>query len=198
MKNFLSIGLIIVAVILAGCGSKKAKQVEPVKPPIPKITRAEADAKLKELSAGLEVYYDDMKGFTIVRCRYDLDNSSVIVPYVVVYDNDYSITLRYHILYSGREPLHFDTLYIKTTEGVKSFEYKNVSILYGYGVVEEYNGDMSNEIYDVLKTAVNSGYAKIRLEGRQKDERELTQDELANFAKVFSIYEYFNSVKVEN
>ena len=177
--------------ILSSCSSNKMSSLAE----LPRITKTEAQVKLKELSTGLEVYYDDMKGFTLCRCHYAIDENIVIVPYVLVY-NDYSVSLCYHVLYSGREPLHFDTLYIKTPEGVKYFKYKDVSILYGHVAVEEYHGKMSNEVYETLKIAVNSGYAKLRLEGQQMSERELTRNELIGFDKVFSIYEYFNSVKV--
>ena len=88
-------------------------------------------------------------------------------------------------------------LYIKTNGSVKKFKYKDVSILYGYNVVEEFNGAMSEEVYDTLKESIAEGHAKIRLEGRQMDERYLTLEELKDFEKVFSIYEFLKAVKVE-
>ena len=190
MKNFLSMALLIFVLILSGCGNNKtAQQVQ-----LPKITRQEAQAKLEELSEGLEVHYDDMKEFTLCRAHYGV-NDIEIVPCVFVHD-DYSVSLYYHVLYSGHEPLHFDTLYIKTFDCVKTFKYKNVSILYGNVIVEEYKGKMPKEVYETLKTAVRTGYAKIRLEGHQMEERELTQDEFDDYEKVFLIYEYFSNVKV--
>ena len=206
MRKILLFIFIFFAVIFIGCAGNKGADNEIakespkaglVKSAIPKITRATAQEKVLALSEGLEVYHDDMKEFTLCRCRYDSDEDIVIVPYVVLSDDNYSVTLNYHILYSGREPLHFDTMYIKTSEGVKHFKYKNVSVLYGYNVIEEYNGIMSNEVYDVLKQAVNTGYGKIRLEGRQMEERDLKQKELDDFAKVFKIYEFFRNAKVE-
>lgn len=87
---------------------------------------------------------------------------------------------------------------VKTSEGAKHFKYKNDSIIYGYRIIEEYNGAMDNEVYNTFKQAISEGYAKIRLEGRQMDERELSQKELSDMAKVFAIYEFFNNVKVES
>lgn len=204
MKNFLTVWLIVIAIILGGCCgnahenkfSQKSKEEkeEPLK-----ITLAEAQTKLEMLSSGLEIYHDDMKGFTLCRCHYSVavDEMIAIVPCVIVYDKDYSVSLRQHVLYCGREPLHFDTLYIKTSEGVNHFKLKNVSILYGRSIVEEFNGTMDKAIYDKLKVAVSEGYARIRLEGRQMYERDLSLDELENFTKVFDIYEFFNSVQVQ-
>ena len=71
-------------------------------------------------------------------------------------------------------------------------------MIYGHRIIEEYVGDMPVEVYKVFKQAINDGYAKVRLEGRQMDERELSQNELTEFNKVFAIYEFFNSVKVVN
>lgn len=196
MKKFLSIVLFLFTVIFFICGCSKNVYNESKQSRLPQITGEEAWEKLDELSVGLETMYDDMKGFTLYRCRYNTDERINIVPYVLVYD-DYSVSLRYHVLYSGREPLHFDTLYIKTIEGVNQFKYKDVSIIYGYNVVEEFNGAMGKEAYDTLKKAISEGQAKIRLEGRQMAERNLTVEELKSFEKVFSIYEFLNGVKVE-
>lgn len=80
MKMIMTGAIIFFVMFVVGCGSEKnTKQVEPAEPPIPKITRAEAQTKLAELSTGLEVYYDDMKSFTIFRCHHNSDNDSVIV-----------------------------------------------------------------------------------------------------------------------
>lgn len=191
MKRIFPIALIIFSLNFFCCSNNKTSlQAE-----LPKITQIEAQAKLEELSEGLGVYYDDMKEFTLCRAHYGV-NDIEIVPCVFIHD-DYSVSLYYHVMYSGHDPLHFDTLYIKTFDGVKTFKYKNVSILYGHVIVEEYKGKMPKEVYETLKTAVRTGYAKIRLEGRQMEERELTQDEFDDYEKVFLIYEYFNSVKVE-
>ena len=80
--------------------------------------------KLAELSTGLEVRYDDMKGFTLCRCSYDVDENIILVPYVLVYDKDFSVSLGYHIMHDGAEPLHFDTMYVKTSDGAKSLDVK--------------------------------------------------------------------------
>ena len=194
-KNFLII-LFWFTVIFFVCGCGKNAHDESKQSRTLQMTGEEVWEKLDELSVGLETMYDDMKGFTLYRCRYNTDENVNIVPYVLVYD-DYSVSLRYHVLYSGREPLHFDTLYIKTNAGVKKEKYKDVSILYGYNVVEEFNGAMSKEVYDTLKEAIAEGHAKIRLEGWQMEERNLTLEELEEFKKVFSIYEFLNGVKVE-
>lgn len=122
MKKILLVALMFVMLVCAACGNKKSAPI--------KITLDEAKIKLAELSTGLEVHYDDMKGFTLCRCHYDVDENISIVPYVLVYDKDFSVSLGYHIMHNGAEPLHFDTMYVKTSEGVKKFEYKNVSILY--------------------------------------------------------------------
>lgn len=198
MKKLFPLVVIFFVVILVGCGNKKSNsEYESVKPTIPKITRLMAQEKLLELSDGLDIYHDDIKEFTLCRCHYNTDEMIFIIPYVVLSDDDYSVSLLYHVLYSGNEPLHFDTLYIKTNEGVKKFKHDNVTILYGYNVVEEFNGVMNKEVYDTLKKAVSECYAKIRIEGRQIVERNLTVKELKDFEKVFAIYEYFSNVEVE-
>lgn len=196
MKKLVLIFLSLFTVIFSIFGCSKNVHDESEQSRMPQITREEAKEKLAELSVGLETTYDDMKGFTLYRCNYNTDENINIIPYVLVYD-DYSVSLRYHVLYSGREPLHFDTLYVKTNEGVEKEKYKAVSILYGYNVVEEFNGAMSEKVYDTLKEAIAEGHAKIRLEGRQMEERDLTVEELKEFKKVFSIYEFLNGVNVE-
>ena len=190
MKKIFLFVLMLLVIISAACGNKKSTLV--------KIAPDEAKIKLAELSTGLEVHYDDMKGYTLCRCHYDVDKNIIIAPYVLVYDKDFSVSLGYHIMHDGAEPLHFDTMYVKTSEGVKHFKYKNVSILYGYHIIEEYHGAMDSEVYATFKKAIDEGHAKIRLEGRQMDERELSQKELSDMAKVFAIYEFFNSVDIEN
>lgn len=200
MKRFLAVVLIIATVIFAGCGNEKSEnQVTPAEPPIPKITREEAQLKLAELSTGLNVRVDDMKEVTFCHCpiNHDIHPQIHIIPFVVV-DKDYNVSLRQDILYVGRVALYFDKLYIKTLDGVQTFRYeKTVKSFDGGYVGEEYAGLMTGELYQKLQAAINEGGAKFRIEGREFAERELTQKELSDMAKIFSIYEYFNNVKVE-
>ena len=196
MKKILSFVLIITAMILVGCGNEKMNSESPVIPPTPTITRAEANAKLEKLATVLDVQFDDMKEVTFCRCPIDIDMrpSIWIIPYVAI-DKNYNAILYQDILYVGNEPLYFDRLYIKTNSGVEKFQYENVIKSYAG---EEYNGLMEDALYKRLQEAIKEGFAKFRLEGRTFGERELTEEELSDMEELFSIYEYFNSVKVEN
>ena len=150
MKNFLSVAFILVAMILIGCGGEQSKTEKQQinEPPIQKITRAEADIKLKELSAGLDVRVDDMKELTFYYCRinHDIHPSIYIIPYVVV-DKEYQFSLHQDILYIGHEPLYFDKLYIKTSSGVETFHYEKTVRSFDKGYVgEEYVGLMTDNL----------------------------------------------------
>ena len=186
MRKILLVALIVITVILVGCGKTAKNESSSV----PTITVAEAQSKLKELSAGLEVRKDDMKEVTYCLGNVDSDISPSIwiIPYVVI-DKEFNAELYQDILYVGNEPLYFDKLYLKTKSGVEKFQYSYAR--------KEYNGKMSFALYDKLKEAVTEGYGKFRLEGRMFDERELTEDELWDMEKVFGLYEFFKSVKVE-
>ena len=211
MKKILTIGLMTLMLLLTGCGSEKtavqtaepptkAEKLASVAPPIKKITRAEAGAKLNELSAGLNVRVVDMKEVTFCHCpiNYDIRPSIAIIPFVVI-EKDYTVSLRQDILYVGREALYFDTLYIKTSEGVETFRYeKTIKSFDGGYVGEEYVGLMTGGLYQKLQTAIKEGTAKFRFEGRSFAERELTGKELSDISKVFAIYEFFKGVEVEN
>ena len=192
MQKILLVVLIAVSMVLVGCG-KKAKNEQPA---IPTITITEAQLKLKELSAGLEVREDDMKEVTYCLGNVDSDVYSPIwiVPYVVI-DKEFKVELYKNTLYVGNEPLNFSKLYVKTKSGVEKFQCKNIVKSYAG---EEYNGVMDSALYAKLKEAVAEGYGKFRLEGRLSDERELTTDELWDMEKVFELYEFFKRVKVVN
>lgn len=197
MKKKFMVMLILVTIFICGCGGEKT--ADKPAPPEPKITIAEAKTKLAELSQGLDVRVDDMKEVTFYRCHinHDLHPPIWIVPYVAV-DKNFKATLYQDILYVGREMLYFDKLCVKTSSGVETFHYEKTvkSVNSGY-VGEEYNGQMTAPLYKKLQSAISEGYVKFRLEGRTFGERELTQEELLNFQKVFSIYEFLESVKVE-
>lgn len=192
MKNFLSVALIIAAFLIVGCGSEKSARQENSKPTVPANVIKE---KLKEVSSGLNVRVDDMKEVTYYICPtdYDAHPSIWIIPYVIV-DKNFNASLRQGILYVGNEPLYFDTLYVKTSNGVETFQYLKVE---KNSAGERYEGLMSNELYQKLQAAISEGGAKFRFEGRSFAERELTPKEIEHMKKVFAIYELLTTVKVE-
>lgn len=218
MKKILSVALILLVICVFGCGNEKSveqsapdtekaiakviaeKKELPPEPPIHKITRAEATTKLNELSTGLNVRVDDMKELTFCHCPIDYDAHPPIsiVPYVT-FDKNYNVDLYQDIVYVGREVLYFDTLYIKTSGGVDTFRYeKTVKSVDGGYVGEEYVGKMTDSLYRKLQSAIKEGGAKFRFEGRSFAEREFTKKELSDMTRVFAIYEFLKSVKVEN
>ena len=207
MKKIFAVALLTAIILLAGCGSEKpvAQTVEssteednpaPVAPPLKTITRAEAEEKLSKLSNVLEVRYDDMKEITFCRVPVDsyLHPSIWIIPYVAI-DKNYNAELRHKILYVGNEPLFFETLYVKTSGGVETFQYKDV--VKG-SVGEEYDGRLSYALYKKLQEGIKTRQAKFRLSGRTFGERELTEEELVDMEELFAAYEFFKSVKVVN
>ena len=214
MKNLLAVTLILASIFVVGCGGEKSTE-QPVSEteksiakviaekkvsPVPTITRTEADAKLAELSAGLNVRVDDMKELIFCHCpiNYDVHPPISIAPYVTLNKN-YSVDLYQDIVYVGRELLYFDTLYVKTSSGVDTFHYgKTVKSVDGGYIGEEYVGKMTGGLYQKLQTAIKEGGAKFRFEGRVFAERNFTEKELSDMAKVFAIYEFFKGVKVIN
>lgn len=200
MKKFLVVSLLLLVIFITSCsGEKPAEKTALPTPQVKTITRAEADTKLRELSAGLNVRFDDMKEVTFYHCPidYDVRPPISIIPFVVV-EKDYTASLRQDILYVGREVLYFDKLYIKTSDGVETFRYEKTVKSFDRGYVgEEYVGLMTDSLYQKLQTAIKEGGAKFRFEGRSFAEREFTDKELSDMAKVFAIYELLKGVKVE-
>ena len=197
MKKFFAVACLVATIFICGCGGEKSAEKVPSKPT---ITVADVQTKLTELSTGLDVRVDDMKEVTFYRCPiYDDDYQTIWVNSYVVVDKDYKASLRQDILYVGHETLYFDTLYIKTSSGVETFQYPKTvkSVNHGY-VGEEYSGLMTDTLYKKLQAAVDEGGAKFRFEGRSFAERELTPKEIVNMDKVFKIYELLKSVDVEN
>lgn len=195
MKKILEVALMTMIILLAGCGSEKtAEKATSSEPPIKTITRAEASEKLKQLSTVLDVRYDDMK--EVIFCRVPVDSdlhpSIWIIPYVAI-DKNYNVELRHKILYVGNEPLFFDKLYVKTSGGVETFQYKGV-VKGSAG--EEYDGLLGYALYKKLQEGIKTGQAKFRLSGRTFGERELTEEELVDMEELFSVYEFFKSVKI--
>jgi len=161
----------------------------PEVPKIPVITRSDARYKLQDLSYGLEKYYDDMKDETVYRCNVNLDKSVVFLPFVII-DNNFEVFLGLHIFTISDYPLFFDELYIRSKNERANFQINQFR-------KSEYNGVMSEEIYKFLKKAVNNGHLKIRLTGNDIGERDFSNKELSEIKAIFSIYEYFSSVKVK-
>lgn len=191
MKKVLAVACLVAAIFICGCGGEQSAEKVPTKPT---ITVAEVQSKLAELSTGLDVRADDMKEVTFYRCPidYDVHPPIWIIPYAVV-DKNFNATLRQDTLYVGNEPLYFDKLYVKTSNGVETFQYPEVVKSYAG---EEFDGLLTDELYQKLQAAVSDGGAKFRLEGRTFGERELTPAEISNMKKVFEIYELLSTVNV--
>ncbi|MBO4401664.1 MAG: hypothetical protein J5809_07445 [Selenomonadaceae bacterium] len=185
MSKILVFFFLSVTMIISGCMS--AKQVSKKSIAI-EVTPSEAQAKLKEMSRGLVVYYDDMKDAIICRVDANLNDVLLFVPRVEI-NNQFEPELYLQIFHTSRRSLYFDKLYIRSANGTAEFKVSTGN---------EYNGLMSREIYQSLKDGVMSEYIKIRIAGRDMDERELTAEEIAQIDKVFTIYEYLSKVKVTN
>lgn len=196
-KNF-SIVLILVTLILGGCNNKKIEQL-PIEPrELPKISSEDAETKITELSENLKVQYDGMKKLTFYSCPIYLGRKVCVAPYVSVADDDYSVELFCHVVYSGHERIDFDTLYIKTAGEVKTFYFADVYRMYHAGYYgDEYNGVMPANLYYTLKKVIEVGSARIRLEGIAYEERNLLPAEIEQMRKVFSLYEFLSNVQVE-
>ena len=88
MNKIFTIVLLFLAIFVCGCGGEKtAEKISEKSAPVtsvPKtITGAEADAKIKELSAGLNVHVDDMKEVTFCHCPINYDiRPSIAILYV--------------------------------------------------------------------------------------------------------------------
>ena len=198
MKNFLVIALILVTIILCGCGRDKAVSSSPERIELPKITSEFAEKKIMDLEKGLDVQHDKMKGITFYTCPIYFGQKVCIAPYVSVADDDYSTELFCHVVYSGHERIDFDTLYIKTAGEVKTFYFDDVYRMYNAGYYgDEYNGVMPANLYFTLKKVVDTGSASVRLEGINFSERDLLPKEIEYMKKVFAIYELLNGVEVE-
>ena len=190
--------LVLATVILVGCGTTNKTPPESVEVILPKITSEVAESKIMELETELDVQYDGMKRLTYYSCPIYLGRKICVAPYVSVADSDYSVNLFCHVVYSGREQIDFDTLYVKTAGEVKTFYFSDVYRIYHAGRHgDEYNGVMPANLYVTLKKVVDVGSARIRLEGIAYEERDLLPKEIEHMKKVFAIYELLNNVDVE-
>lgn len=198
MRKKFSIVLILVTLILGGCNNKKIEQL-PIEPrELPKISSEDAETKITELSENLKVQYDGMKKLTFYSCPIYLGRKVCVAPYVSVADDDYSVELFCHVVYSGHERIDFDTLYIKTAGEVKTFYFADVYRMYHAGYYgDEYNGVMPANLYYTLKKVIEVGSARIRLEGIAYEERDFLPIEIEQMRKVFALYEFLSSVTVE-
>ena len=169
---------------------------------VPKLKESEivevkiedVETRLSKLSFGLKKSYDDMKELRYYFSPIGEDMQLLVTPYVVI-DKNYSPVLCEHLQYFGSHIIRFDTLYIKSATQVKSFKYSGAEIV-DYNS-EGYSGVMSNEVYIALKTAINSGYVRVRMEGNAGiEEKELSQKEIEGIKSVFEIYEYLSKIKV--
>lgn len=152
------------------------------------------ESDLGRMSLRLEKSYDDMKELTYYFAPVGEDMRVVVTPYVVV-DKNYNPTLCEHLQYFGSHIIRFDTLYVKSASQVSSFSYSGAETV-SYNS-EGYSGVMKNEVYLALKAAVESGYARVRMEGKAgTEEKELSQKEIEGIKAVFEIYEYLGSMKV--
>ena len=168
--------LISVVTLFTGCSSSE-----------PEITSSYAKAKLHDLSQGLDVRYDDMKDAVICRCTAELEDNLFFIPRVEI-DNKFNPELYFQAFHISRSLTYFNKLYIRSENKTTKFEANT----------NEYNGVMNRDVYEILKDGVASKYIKIRLEGRDMDERELSASEIAQIGEVLNIYEYFSKVKVVN
>lgn len=166
-------GVIVIA-FLAGCGDTT-----------PEITTSYAKAKLHDLSQGLDVRYDDMKDAVICRCNAELDDKLFFIPRVEL-DNQFKPKLYLQAFHISSSLSYFNKLYVRSANKTLNLDANT----------NEYNSAMSIDVYEVLEDGVASGYIKVRLEGRDMDERELTSEEITQIANVLKIYDYFSKVKV--
>lgn len=198
MRKFLVFVLVLVTIIIGGCGDVKKTPTESAKVALPKITSEFAEAKIMNLEKGLDIQHDGMKGLTYYSCPIYLGRKVSVAPYVSVADSDYSVKLFCRVAYSGHEQIDFDTLYIKTAGEVKTFYFADVYRMYHAGYHgDEYNGVMPADLYITLKKVVDVGSARIRLEGIAYEERDLLPTEIEHMKKIFSIYELLNNFEVE-
>lgn len=198
MGKYLSLSLILVTLIFCGCGSKKVETPPPEKNERPKISSEEAETKILAWEKELDVQYDSMRKVTYYSCPIYLGRKVCVAPYVSIADEDYAVELFCHVVYSGREQINFDTLYIRTGGDVKKFYFDNIYRMYHAGYYgDEYNGVMPANLYFALKHVTDYGTARIRLEGNGYEERNLLPEEIEHMKKVFAIYELLSSVNVD-
>ena len=193
LKKNCAVALLSLIILLTGCGNDNPVERLPENLSKIEVTALDVDAKLKELSVGLSKDYDDMEELTYYRAPIGEDMSVLVMPYVVV-DKNYQPTLMEHLQYFGSHIIKFDTLYIKSADKVSKFRYGNKNVTVPSNKSEGYGGIMSNEVYDALKAAVESGYVRVRMEGNAGiEEKELSEKEIAGIKAVFAIYEYLNT-----
>lgn len=192
IEKILLVAIAVVVILLLNGGNKNQsqKKVKIENPTITEITVAEAQSQLQVLSNGLDIDYDDMQELTFYRNKPNFDTPLYFFTYVVL-DEHFNAEIGLHIFSISKYPLFFDKLYIKSANNVTTFQLTKTN-------TNEYNGLMSSAIYNALKKAIESGYVKFRVSGRNKGERELTAQEMTEINAVFSIYEYFSKVKIKN
>ena len=195
--------ILILTLFLSGCDNEKIqtytteKEIEQaaIKP---KISKNEIEERLRILSSGLLLEYDDMKNIRYYSCPYTYENSIQLLPYVAI-DDDYNVQLFDRPIYIGDSWIFFNNIYIKFGEELykNSYNDSNRKTYVGEGyVTESYDVLMSNEFYDVLNNAINSN-SKIRFEGKKSKDKILSDDEKISIKKVFNVYDLFKNIEIK-
>lgn len=163
------------------------------------LPKTEVEKELMRLAEGLDVKYDNMKEITYYYCPQDYDIGIKLLPYLIV-DKNYGVTIFDCPVCHGDEWLFFDTVYIKYDGHLYKNSYdksKRQSQVGRRSVTELYSVPLSGDWYKILHDACNYQNVKIRFSGKFDVDKFLDDKEIKNIKKVFTIYEFLDSVNVQ-
>lgn len=134
------------------------------------ISSVEVENKLKVLSEGLNVKYDNIKDIRYYQCPIIYEIGIYLFPYVAV-DKDYNIKLFDLPFVFGDEWIFFDEIYLKANNKLYKNSYKNYkrnTEPSGKYITESYNVEMNPEWYKALNESLNVSHIKINFRASMK------------------------------
>jgi len=162
----------------------------------PTMSKAEKDAKITELSKGLEVTKDDMRGiiFYSVPTKSVRNRTIWVAPYIARIDEKNHITLFDNTIYHGDNWIFYQTIFLRTANDRYRISYQKFTahqeVLTGDGVVETYNIPMTEEAESTWRKALTSPSIRIRFTGENgSQERDLTTEEIQLIKRLFDLYD---------
>lgn len=157
-----------------------------------KLTQAEKEAKIQELSSDMQVKTDDMRDITFYPPKLDLKQPTIMNPYIGVKHPNETCVLRLEVCYTGDDWIFFDTVYIKTPTRTHILKYKPYTgdhDVSSGSVFETFDQAVDSDTLAALRDIAATGSAKIRLSGKYFSERNLSDDEVQRIKNILDLYD---------
>ena len=165
--------------------------------PSPKLSAEEKEKKILSMAEDMEISYDEMREVTFYHYPLPKNYGINILPYIVRSPNSNVAGLRTYLRHMGYDWLFFTDVYVKTNERVHHLKFNKrdceqdiSSNRYETVVYETYDVPSDNAVIEAFRDIANSSVVKIRFVGKYKEERELTEEEIAKIKSTIELYDF--------